>query len=116
MTSDDLILLNFPNSLFCSQIILHQKSPSEQAIDWAFTEIQSICQHLSSHNDYMELVADNIPALVKCVKPYNHMHDDLMILLSSFLKRIKSKKYGQRISIKAIKSVQYFVQVFSSFQ
>lgn len=95
----------------CIQIILNQKSTSEQSTDWAFTEIQTICQHLSTHNDYMELVADNIPALVKCVKPHRNMHDDLIILLSSFLKRIKTKKYGQRISIKIINSVQYFVQV-----
>ncbi|XP_031619505.1 serine/threonine-protein kinase ATM [Contarinia nasturtii] len=94
------------------KIILSQLNPSEALVEWAFDEIKKICTNLSSQHDYMEMVVDNIPALVKCVKPHVDLHDDLINLLTSFLKQIKSKKYGPRISIKVIQSVQYFAQEF----
>lgn len=70
-----------------------------------------MCEKLNSHPDYMELIADQIPALVKCVKPYPSMLDDLIELFAVFLRKSKFKKFGQRITIKIIQSVQYFAQV-----
>lgn len=66
-----------------------------------------------THQGYMELVVDNIPALIKCIKPYPNLHDDLIELLTSFLMQTKSKKFqtGPQITEKLIKSVQFFAQV-----
>ncbi|XP_055323121.1 serine/threonine-protein kinase ATM isoform X2 [Sitodiplosis mosellana] len=94
------------------KIILNQRHPSETLTEWAFSEMKEICMRLTSHHGYMEMVVENIPALIKCVKPYTDLHDDLINLLSSFLKQIKSKKYGPHISIKIIKSAHYFAQEF----
>lgn len=41
------------------------------------------------------------------------MHDDLVKLLAGFLKQVRLKRYGQNTAGKAIKSVQYFAQVYS---
>lgn len=59
----------------------------------------------------MELIADHIPALVKCAKLRHRLHNVLITWLLSFLERIKSEKYGQRISVKFINGIQYFAQV-----
>lgn len=62
----------------------------------------------------MELVVNHIPALIRSVHPYPDLHDDLINLLSPLLKKIKvkkSKKYGPRISIKIIQSIQHFAKV-----
>lgn len=73
--------------------------------------MKKICEKLGSQHEYLQLIADNIPALIKCVKPFDSMHDDLIQLLTVFLRKSKSKKYGQRIAIKTIQSMQYFAQV-----
>lgn len=60
----------------------------------------------------MELVIDQIPALIKCVKHESDMHDDLVELISGILMLCKKKKFGQTLTIKMIKNVQYFAKVF----
>lgn len=93
---------------------MNQRCPSEQQTDWAFGELQIICDTHPSHHEYIELVVDHIPALVKCVKPYgaDEMHDHLFTLISKVLRRCKQKKFSRFTCLKIIHGVQYFAQVF----
>lgn len=97
-----------------SQIILSQRCPSEQQTEWAFQEILEICSEHASHNEYIELVVEHIPALVRCVKPYGNgdMHDNLIQLISKVLKRCKTKKLSHFACLKIIRGVEYFAQVW----
>lgn len=61
----------------------------------------------------MELTVGFFPALIKRVKPYEEMHEDLKKLLLAFSKRLKSKYYGPSVCLKVIKSFQYYAQVCS---
>lgn len=62
----------------------------------------------------MELVIDQIPALIKCVKPDSDMHSELIELITPILLLCKRKKFGQHLTIKMIQNVQYFAKVFYS--
>lgn len=95
------------------QIILNQRSPTEEQTDWAFGEIQEICQEHASRNEYIELVLDYIPALVRCIKPYSpsEMHDHLVKLISTVLFKCRKKKFSKFACLKIIKGVEFFAQV-----
>lgn len=97
--------------------MLNQRCPSEEQTDWAFGEIQQICTEHPTHNEYIELIVDYIPALVRCVKPYANgdMHDHLIQLISKVLRRCKTKKLSQFACLKIIKGVEHFAQVLKSF-
>lgn len=75
-----------------------------------------ICDTHSSHHEYIELVVDYIPSLVRCIKPYSpgEMHDHLITLISKVLKLCKRKKFSKFVCHKIIKGVEYFAQVRSS--
>lgn len=111
MLLDDIIIFGSH-----SQIIFNQRCPSEEEIEWAFDELKEICEKQKSNCDYMELIVDRIPALIKCVKSYtdSEMLDDLITLISIVLKLCKKKKFGMSVSIKIIKCVQFFAQVIQT--
>lgn len=73
-----------------------------------------ICQKHASHHEYMELVIDSIPALVRCIKPYSpgEMHDHLVTVISKVLVQCRKRKFSKFACLKIIEGVEYFAQVF----
>lgn len=103
-----------------AKIIICQTQSSERRVNWAFGVIKSMCEELNVYPSYMELVAEIIPDLIRCLKPYPDTFTDLLHLIAPFLKHCNAKRYGQRICVKIIVAVQYLAQQYyddeTSFQ
>lgn len=54
----------------------------------------------------------SLKAAIRCIKHYEKIHENFFQLLVGVLSQARKRKYGQGITVKAIKCLQYFAQEF----
>lgn len=70
-----------------------------------------MCKKYHKNHEITERIIDLLPNFIFYVRHYSDLTDDLLNIISSFLIKIKNKRYGPNITEKLIKNVKYIAQV-----